>query len=53
MKAIFENIAANAEQQVEAAVAALPDGFPDQLVMSTINHRVRLVADSLSQASHV
>lgn len=56
MKAIFEDIAAKAEQQAGAAIAALPNDFPDQLVTSTmaaISHRVRLVADSLSRASHV
>ncbi len=56
MKAIFEDIAANAEQQAETAIAALPNGFPDQLVTSTmaaISHRVRLVANSLSRASRV
>jgi serine/threonine-protein kinase HipA len=56
MKAIFEDITANAEQQAEAAITKLPNGFPDQLVTSTmaaINHRVQLVADSLSRASHV
>lgn len=53
-KAIFEDIAANAEQQAETAIAALPNGFPDQLVTSTmaaISHRVRLVAGALSRAS--
>lgn len=51
MKAIFEDIAANAEQQAGCAIAALPNGFPDQRVRSTmaaISHRVRLVAESLS-----
>jgi len=56
MKAIFEDITANAEQQAKAAIAKLPNGFPDQLVTSTmaaINRRVQLVAASLSRASHV
>lgn len=56
MKAIFEDIATNAERQAEAALAALPNGFPDQIVTSTmaaISHRVRLVADSSSGASHI
>lgn len=55
MKAILEDIAANAERQAEAAIAMLPAGFPDQLVTSTmaaISHRTRLVAASLSGASH-
>ncbi len=55
MKAIFEDIAANAERQAQAAIAALPNGFPDQLVTSTmaaISYRTRLVAGSLSGASH-
>ena len=55
MKAILEDIAANAERQAEAAIAMLPAGFPDQLVTSTmaaISHRTRLVAGSLSGASH-
>ncbi|MBA8903038.1 type II toxin-antitoxin system HipA family toxin [Phyllobacterium sp. P30BS-XVII] len=54
MKAIFEDIAANAEQQAEAAIGALPNGFPDQLVTSTmaaISQRVRVVAASLSSTS--
>ncbi len=56
MKAIFEDIAANAEQQAEAAIGALPNGFPDQLVTSTmaaISQRVRVVAGSLSAATQV
>lgn len=55
MKTIFEDIAANAERQAQAAIAALPCGFPEQLVTSTmaaISHRTRLIADSLSVASH-
>lgn len=55
MKAILEDIAANAERQAEAAIAILPAGFPDQLVTSTmaaISHRTRLVAVSLPGASH-
>ncbi|PSH56828.1 hypothetical protein CU100_15985 [Phyllobacterium endophyticum] len=56
MKAMFEDIEANAEQPAGAAIAALPNGFPDQLVTSTlaaISHRVRLVADLLSRTPHV
>lgn len=54
MKTIFEDIAANAERQAQAAIAALPSGFPEQLVTSTmaaISHRTRLIADSLLAAS--
>lgn len=54
-KAILEDIAANAERQAEAVIAALPNGYPDQLLTSTmaaISHRARLVADSLPAASH-
>ena len=56
MRAIFEDIAANAERQGEAVVASLPKGFPDQLVTSTIGaitHRTRLIVDSLSAGAHV
>ncbi|MGO4339697.1 type II toxin-antitoxin system HipA family toxin [Labrys sp. KB_33_2] len=56
MRAIFEGIEANAERQAEAVISSLPGSFPDQLVTSTmeaIKDRTRLVADSLSAASHV
>ncbi|WP_322994099.1 type II toxin-antitoxin system HipA family toxin [Castellaniella sp.] len=51
MRVIFEDIAANAEQQAEAAIAALPSAFPEQLItsaMAAITQRIRLVAASLS-----
>ncbi|MFU0507429.1 type II toxin-antitoxin system HipA family toxin [Pseudaminobacter sp. NGMCC 1.201702] len=56
MKAIFEDIAANAERQAEAVIAALPKDFPEQLVASTmaaLSHRTRLIADSIAAAAHV
>lgn len=56
MKAIFEDIAANAERQAEAVIAALPKGFPAQLVTSTmaaLSHRTRLIADSLTVPANV
>ncbi|TIL27929.1 MAG: type II toxin-antitoxin system HipA family toxin [Mesorhizobium sp.] len=55
MRAIFEDIEANADRQVQAVVGSLPGSFPDQLVTSTvaaIKHRSQLVANSL-EASHV
>lgn len=51
MQAIFHDIAANARRQAETVVAALPGGFPDQLVtsvMAAVRHRVGLIAESLS-----
>jgi serine/threonine-protein kinase HipA len=51
MNAIFEDIVENAELRAEAAIAALPLDFPDQLVtsiMAALSHRIRLVAASLS-----
>lgn len=51
MNAIFEDIVENAELQAEAAIAALPVGFPDQLatsIMGALSYRIRLVAASLS-----
>ncbi|MBD0416853.1 type II toxin-antitoxin system HipA family toxin [Oryzicola mucosus] len=56
MKAIFEDIAANAEGQAEAVIVALPKGFPEQLVTSTmaaLSHRIRLIADSLAAVASV
>jgi serine/threonine-protein kinase HipA len=56
MKAIFDDIAANADRQAEAVIAALPKGFPEQLAASTmaaLSHRTRLIADSLAAAVHV
>jgi len=56
MRAIFKDIEANGERQAEAVIASLPGSFPDQLVTSAIGaikDRTRLVADSLSAASHV
>ncbi len=53
-RAIFEDIAANAVRQAEAALAALPNGFPDQLMtslMTAVRHRTRLVSDALSSGS--
>lgn len=55
MKAIFEDIAENVERQAQAAIAELPNGFPEPLVtsiMTAVSHRTGLVADSLSGASH-
>ncbi len=55
MKAIFEDIHANAERQAQAVVTSLPGNFPDQLVNSTmvaISHRIRLIADSIATARH-
>jgi serine/threonine-protein kinase HipA len=51
MRAIFEDIEANAARQAEAVLASLPENFPEQLVASTMeafSHRTRLVADSLA-----
>ncbi len=55
MKAIFEDIQANAERQAQAVVNSLPGNFPDQLMTSTmaaISHRVRLIAGAMATASH-
>jgi serine/threonine-protein kinase HipA len=55
MKAIFEEIQANAERQAQAVVNSLPGNFPDQLMTSTmaaISHRVRLIAGAMATASH-
>ncbi|WP_432289470.1 type II toxin-antitoxin system HipA family toxin (plasmid) [Aminobacter sp. BA135] len=55
MKAIFEDIQANAERQAQAVVNSLPGNFPDQLMTSTlaaISHRVRLIAGAMAMASH-
>lgn len=55
MKAIFEDIQANAERQAQAVVNSLPGNFPDQLMTSTmaaISHRVRLTAGAMATASH-
>lgn len=54
MEEIFADIVANIERQAQNVVASLPEGFPDQLVTSTmaaISHRTRLIAGSLSEAS--
>lgn len=51
MNAIFEDIATTAERRAEAVIGALPEGFPEQLVASTmraIGHRTRLIADDLA-----
>ena len=56
MRAIFEDIAANAERQAQAVITSLPNGFPEQLVMSTlagIKHRTELLADSATVEAHV
>jgi len=48
MRAIFEDLAANAERQAGAVIEALPPGFPIELassVMAGIKHRLRLLAD--------
>ncbi|WP_439502568.1 HipA domain-containing protein [Aminobacter ciceronei] len=55
MKAIFEDIQANAERQAQAVVNSLPGNFPDQLMTSTmaaISHGVRLTAGAMATASH-
>lgn len=49
MRAILEGIATNAERQSREVVALLPNGFPDQLVTSTmaaLEHRLQRIADS-------
>lgn len=49
MRAIFEDLGANAEKQADAVIAALPQDFPDQLVTSVraaVKSRVRLLADT-------
>lgn len=51
MRAIFEDIEANAERQAQDVIASLPGSFPDQLVTSTmaaIEHRSRLIEMYLS-----
>lgn len=56
MRAIFEDIAANAEGQAQVVIASLPNSFPDQLVTSTmaaIKHRTQLLADSATAVSDV
>lgn len=48
IKALFEDLAARAEPALAAVVAALPSGFPEELVESVTNalaHRARLLAD--------
>ncbi len=48
MRAIFEDLGANAEKQVDAVIAALPDSFPEHLVTSVraaVKSRVRLLVD--------
>jgi serine/threonine-protein kinase HipA len=55
MRAIFEDIAANAERQAQAVITSLPNNFPNQLVTSTmaaIKHRTELLATSATAASH-
>ncbi|MEK1854700.1 MAG: hypothetical protein AAAC48_23275 [Phyllobacterium sp.] len=56
MRAIFEDIAANAERQAQAVITSLPNSFPNQLVTSTtaaIKHRTELLATSATAVSHV
>ena len=56
MRAIFEDIAANAERQAQDVVASLPEGFPDRLVTSTlaaIERRTEIVASLLRATTHV
>ncbi|RZS76832.1 serine/threonine-protein kinase HipA [Phyllobacterium myrsinacearum] len=51
VRAIFEDIAANAERQVEAAVALLPKSFPEQLavsVLAAVRTRTELIDAALS-----
>ncbi|MCO5159911.1 MAG: hypothetical protein M9939_02150 [Mesorhizobium sp.] len=48
IKALFEDLSARAEPALAAVVAALPSGFPGDLVESVANalaHRARLLAD--------
>lgn len=49
MRAIFEDLGANAEKKVVAVVAGLPHDFPDQIVTSVlaaVKSRVQLLADT-------
>ncbi len=49
MRAIFEDLGANAVEQTDAVIAALPRNFPDQLVASVragVKSRLRLLADT-------
>ncbi|BCH20792.1 type II toxin-antitoxin system HipA family toxin [Mesorhizobium sp. L-8-3] len=49
MRAIFEDLGANAEKQADAVIAALPHDFPDRLVtsvMPAVKSRVQLLADT-------
>ncbi|MEP7456382.1 type II toxin-antitoxin system HipA family toxin [Phyllobacterium sp. SB3] len=47
MRAIFEDIIANAEWQAQTVIGSLPNSFPDQLVTSTlaaVKRRMELIA---------
>ncbi|KAB1085071.1 type II toxin-antitoxin system HipA family toxin [Neorhizobium galegae] len=51
MRAIFDDIEANAKRQVEAVIQSLPGSFPDQLLSSTIaaiEHRGGLIEKYLA-----
>ncbi|GAA2813218.1 type II toxin-antitoxin system HipA family toxin [Aminobacter aminovorans] len=55
MKAIFEDIQANAERQAQAVNTSMPCNFPDQLMtatMAAISPRVRLIAGAMATDSH-
>jgi serine/threonine-protein kinase HipA len=48
IEAIFEDLAANAINRTDDVIAALPHGFPGQLVASVraaVNSRIRLLAE--------
>lgn len=49
MRGIFEDLAANAEKKTDAVIAALPAGFPDELVTSVrkaVQDRTRLLSEA-------
>jgi serine/threonine-protein kinase HipA len=55
MRAIFDDLTANAERQAQAVTTSLPKNFPDQLTTSTmaaITQRAQLLADSGTAVSH-